>query len=151
MVVPLVAAALEVDVAHLVHGLRGRRPDPPEVVEVAPRVRHLADPHEADGDDRTPVQRLGQEWGVAGGHHVARQRGWTRGVVQAVAPGAHRSPGRRLAEVEVEVRDERPTRRGVEPELELGHDPEVAAAAAQPPEQVRVLRRCSRAGSGHPR
>ena len=107
MVVPLVAAALEVDVAHLVHGSPPcRRPDPPEIVEVAPRVRHLADPHEADGDDRDgraatragtgrrrPSSRRSSTWLDAG----------RRGRRSRQARTAARAAG--STEVEVEVRD----------------------------------------------
>ena len=50
-----------------------------------------------------------------------------------------RSTGSASSSVEEEVGDQRLRADRVQPELELGHDPEVAAASAQPPEQVGVL------------
>ena len=59
-------------------------------------------------------------------------------VAQQVAPAAHGRPC--LAYVEGVIDDQRGGADLVEPELELGDDPEVSSAAAQPPEQVLVLR-----------
>ena len=62
-------------------------------------------------------------------------RGARRGQV---APAAQHRPPRRVDE-EVELDEQRLRADRVQPELELGHDAEVAAAAAQAPEQLGVL------------
>jgi hypothetical protein len=59
-----------------------------------------------------------------------------RGRVEVPPAAQHR---RGVLDREEELDDVRPAGDRVQPELELGHDPEVAAAAAQPPEQLGVV------------
>jgi len=72
-------------------------------------------------------------------HRVGGERGRPGCFRQEVAPASHRLDGARR--VEAELHDHRVPGHGLEAELELGHHPEVAAPAAQPPEQVGVVRR----------
>ena len=126
----LVADALEVDVAHL-GDLFGDWPaDPPERLEVAPSVSHLADPDEAGGHDRATVQAVRQEGMRTRRHGVAGQGHRARSVGQQIAPGAEGRHGGRLGGVEIQIRDESLSADRMEAELELGDDPEVATAAA---------------------
>src|SRR5690606_6192918 len=86
----------------------------------------VADPHEPDGDDRP---------GGGGGDVGGERRLPGRGRVQ-VTPALQDGHG--VLGSEVELGHQRPRARLVQLELELGDDAEVAAAAAQPPEQLAV-------------
>ena len=118
MVVPFVAAALQIDVAHLGDLLALRRADPAEPLEVGPSLGHVADPHEADDDDRAAVESRRQERRLARRDRVAGQGrlAWRRG--QQVAPGPDGVDARAIERVEVALDRERLAGRRVEPELD---------------------------------
>ena len=114
---------------------------PAEPLEVGPSLGHVADPHEPDDDDRAAMESRRQERGLARRDRVAGQGRLARRRGQKVAPGADGVDARAIERVEVALDRQRLAGRRVEPELELGHDTEVAAPAAQTPVQVRMLGR----------
>ena len=90
---------------------------------VTPTGLRVAHPHEADGQGA--VEHGGGEGGLS-----------RRGRVEV--PPSGQDAGRAV-DREVELDTEGPRADGVQPELELGHDPEVPAAAPQPPVELGVL------------
>ena len=90
---------------------------------------------------RVAYPHISEGGGVAG--DVGGERGLTGGLLGQVAPAAERRGG--AIEREGELCDQGPCADGMQPELELDDDSEVAATAAQSPEQVGVLGRRPRA------
>ena len=145
-VMALPVAAQGVTLERVVHPLElqvGERLDPfaDRAAERAqrreePRVElGLAGPDEADAGHRpaAPFRRQGRRLRLA---HPGGEGGRARRRRVQVAPAAqHR---RRLLDRVEELDDVGPAGDRLQPELELGHHAEVAAAAAQSPEQLRV-------------
>jgi hypothetical protein len=95
----------------------------------------LAGPHEANAGYRpaAPLRRQDRRLRLA---DPGRERGRARCDRVQVPPAAQRR--RRFLDPEEQRDDVGPAGDRMEPELELGDDAEVAAAAAQAPEQLRV-------------
>ncbi len=123
-----VLPALEVDVGELHHALISRATEGLECQGVLLSSLRVADPHEAESHDAAEHGR-----GV-------RRLPWR--VEAQISPTSDCRPGVRHREVELGAHGVRAGH--VQLELELGHHAEVAATAAQPPEQLGVLvRRCT--------
>ena len=117
--------AAEVDVGELHHAATSRSTEGLECPGVLLAGLRVADPHEAEGHDSA--------------EHGRGVRRLPRRVEAQVSPSGHRRAGIGHREVELGAHGARAGH--VQLELELGHDAEVAAATAQPPEQLGVLLR----------
>ena len=121
-------------VRHRQDELGHRRGDLPERLERRRAVLGVAVVDEHDRQGRLEVDRLGNERRRRGGHDDGDDRQLLRGARRDRHERLQDLPGRRQ---EQRAAEDHPDR--VEPELEAGHDAEVAAAAADRPEQVRML------------
>ena len=96
-------------------------------VQIRPAFSLIADPDESDGHDRSSIA----------GQRVSGQGRLPGSVGKQVAPAPHGLDG--IGRVEGQLDDQGLIGDRVEPKLELGDDPEVAAPAAEAPEQVVML------------
>ncbi len=97
-------------------------------------IRHLGDPCVADEGVADPHQA--EEHGVT--RHGRGEGRLPGGVAAQIAPASHRGRGPAALEREEELGRDRLSGLGMQFELELGDDAEVAAAAAERPVQVGV-------------
>ena len=126
---------LQLDVRDRLDALRDRAAERAQLREQLPVELGLAGPHEADARHR-PVAPLRREHRRERLAHPGGERGRARGDRAQVTPAAqHRC---RVLDREEQVDDVRLFGHRVQPELELGDDAEVAATAAQAPEQIGV-------------
>ena len=126
---------LQLEVRELLDALGDRAAERAQRREQLPVELGLAGPHEADVGHR-PVAPLRREHRGLRLADPGGERGRARGDRVQVAPAAQRR--RRILDREEELDDVGLAGDRVQPELELGDDAEVAAAAAQAPEQLRV-------------
>src|SRR5437588_7680313 len=128
MAVRVVAYALELHVGHLSDALGSRRTQLANLRDIPPPRVDVPDPDVAEGDHGLVLNR-----------HCARgQRRGSGRVGQQVTPGARGIA--RVGGIEVELHEECAPSDWMETKCELGEDAEVAAASAQAPEQIWVLR-----------
>ena len=121
-------------VRHLRHALQERRRHVADLTDQALAVRGVPRVHQQRHDHRTPVQ-LGREERHWRRHHDVDHRGQLVGGLAQV-PDERREQSRVRLEEEHALGDRRHL---VQPEAQLGHHPEAAAATAQRPEQVRLV------------
>ena len=136
MALERVVDPLQLEVRERFDALGDRAAERAQRREHVPVELGLAGPHEADAGHRPAVPLGWKDRGLRladpGG-----ERGRARGDRVQVAPATQRRG--RVLDREEELDDMGLAGHRVQPELELGDDAEVAAAAAEPPEQVRVL------------